>query len=93
MTARSDVALPGTELIEPGLADLRAGRDTTAARAVLVARTRLVEAGLEVPAPELRAPAAHLLYESLARAYGAEASLPMLEGQKSSDGRKNTRRA
>lgn len=60
-------------MIEPGLADLRAGRDTTAARAVLVARTRLVEAGLEAPPPELPVPAAHLLYESLAREYGVEA--------------------
>jgi hypothetical protein len=58
--------LPGSEIVEPGLADLRAGRDTPHSYAVLMASERLRAAGIEVPAAGPGPPASHMLYESLA---------------------------
>jgi hypothetical protein len=59
------MALPGEELVERGLADLRAGRETIEALLVSVGAPRLRDLGLEVPqgppAPEER------LYRRLAR--------------------------
>lgn len=59
-------ALPGAELILPGLADLRAGRETEEAILVEIAAPRLRRLGIDVPhrdddEPELR------LYARLAR--------------------------
>jgi len=45
-----DHALPGAELIEAGIASLRQGRLDTAGLLLLIARSRLEEAGIEVPA-------------------------------------------
>lgn len=59
--------LPGADLVAEGLADLSAGRETVAAHAVAMASTRLRAAGLEVPERVRTTPAAHLLYEELAR--------------------------
>ena len=51
MTARvGSVDLPGAELVEPGLADLAAGRETIAALLVASAAERLAEVGRPVPA-------------------------------------------
>lgn len=56
--------LPGAELIEEGLADLRAGRMSTSALLALVGGPRLRRLGFDVPQgpqdPE------HRLYEALA---------------------------
>lgn len=41
--------LPGGDLIEAGLADLRAGRETESALLVLIGASRLREAGVDVP--------------------------------------------
>lgn len=41
--------LPGVELVEPGLADLVAGRETVPALLVAIAGTRLRRLGLPVP--------------------------------------------
>lgn len=42
--------LPGSELILPGLEDLRDGRtDTVGALLIAIARTRLANAGLDIP--------------------------------------------
>lgn len=58
-------ALPGAELVERGLADLRARRETRASLLVSIAANRLVASGHDVAQPfpdaELR------LYELLAR--------------------------
>jgi hypothetical protein len=45
------VALPGEELVEQGLADLDATRETEAALLVSIGATRLAAAGCPVPAP------------------------------------------
>jgi hypothetical protein len=60
--------VPGAELVEQGLADLRAGRDTTLALLVAIGAPRLRQLGFDVPAgpdqPE------HRLYERLSRECG-----------------------
>ena len=43
--------LPGYEIVEPGLRDLRAGEETRASLLVSMAVTRLRTIGLDVPAP------------------------------------------
>ncbi len=50
-----------------GIADLEAGRDTVDADTVLMAARRLRAAEMEVPPVATAEPAAHLLYERLAR--------------------------
>jgi hypothetical protein len=58
--------LPGRELIEEGLADLRAGRLTVPALLVLVGEARLRRLGVEVPPVVVEMPE-HRLYEELAK--------------------------
>ncbi len=59
-----DIAgLPGAELIERGLADLAAGRDSVAALLVSIGAPRLVRIGIPVSAPI--PDAEHRLYERL----------------------------
>ncbi len=58
------MSLPGHEIVDVGLADLRAGRWTTSAYAVLEARPRLERAGLAVPDAAVERPS-HRLYELL----------------------------
>jgi hypothetical protein len=58
-------ALPGSDLVERGLADLRAGEETLAALLVSIGRPRLTALGLDVP-DGLRRPE-HRLYELLAQ--------------------------
>lgn len=58
--------LPGSELVDAGLEDLRAGRETTSAALVRMARPRLRDLGLDVPDTEDDKPAGHALYELLA---------------------------
>jgi hypothetical protein len=59
-------ALPGHELVETGLGDLRDGRLTVEALLVLVGAPRLRRLGLDVPAVDVGIPE-HRLYELLAR--------------------------
>jgi hypothetical protein len=60
-----DMDLPGADLVEQGLRDLAAGRETVEALLVSIGRSRLAALGLELPPtladPEIR------LYELLAR--------------------------
>lgn len=65
MTERD--SLPGAEIVIVGIADLEAGRETPDASAVLMASTRLRAAGIKVPPASTGEPAAHRLYEQLAR--------------------------
>jgi hypothetical protein len=58
--------LPGAELVSAGIADLRAGRDTTSAAIVRMAQPRLRALGLDVPDIQDDRPAGHVLYELLA---------------------------
>jgi hypothetical protein len=44
-------ALPGADLVERGLADLAAGRETAQALLVSIAATKLRSLGLDVPSP------------------------------------------
>jgi len=66
--------LPGHEIVDAGLDDLRAGRWSTSAYAVLEARPRLERAGVAVPEVSVERPS-HRLYalledEDLATAHG-----------------------
>lgn len=56
---------PGADLVEAGLHDLEAGRETVAALLVSMARTRLGSVGLEVPPSPVERPS-HRLYDLLA---------------------------
>jgi hypothetical protein len=58
--------LPGADLVESGLEDLAAGRETIAALAVGMAGSRLRAVGLDVPPVGVERPS-HRLYDRLAR--------------------------
>ncbi|MDQ3102857.1 MAG: hypothetical protein M3Q53_03335 [Actinomycetota bacterium] len=59
-------SLPGAEIVLPGLNDLREGRDTIEAASVLLARSRLIAAGLGVPeGPATQDEPSHRLYRLL----------------------------
>jgi hypothetical protein len=59
-------ALPGADLIEEGLRDLHAHRETVAALLVAIGSPRLRQLGIELPDNLLDDPE-HRLYELLAR--------------------------
>jgi hypothetical protein len=56
--------LPGSELIDRGLSDLHAGRESVESLLVLVGATRLRSLGLEIPPTAIDHPE-HRLYELL----------------------------
>jgi hypothetical protein len=60
-----NAALPGHELIDAGVRDLRAGHETIAALIVAIGAPRLRRVGVELPA-ELPTNPEHRLYELLA---------------------------
>lgn len=66
--AESMRALPGGELIERGIADLNAGKETTEALLVSIGAGRLRSVGIELPSP-IEFPE-HKLYLYLARETG-----------------------
>lgn len=57
--------LPGAELVEAGLSDLRAGHLTPIALAICAMRTRLTEVGLHVTPAELSDYPEILMYRAL----------------------------
>jgi hypothetical protein len=59
------VTFPGADLFDAAVKDLRAGVESPASLLVLMARTRLVDAGLTVPPLAVERPA-HRLYDVLA---------------------------
>ena len=61
-------ALPGSDLIERGVADLNAGRETTEALLVSIGASRLRSVGIGLPSP-IESPE-HKLYLHLARESG-----------------------
>lgn len=61
-----NAVLPGEDLIEAGLDDLHAGRETIAALLVAIGSPRLRRLGLELPEPLPKNPE-HRLYNLLAR--------------------------
>jgi hypothetical protein len=62
-------ALPGSDLVSAGLADLRAGRSSEASLLVDAAATRLRDLGYEVPMSTLSDPEGDL-YEMIRRRVG-----------------------
>lgn len=64
--------LPGYDLFSSGVADLRAGRRSEAGLLVSLARTRLIDAGLDVPRATTDRPS-HALYDLLADESPADA--------------------
>lgn len=67
--------LPGGEILEAGLRDVRAGRLSVEALAVLIGRSRLTASGIDVPAAPsaLAGSPEHALYALLAIKHGNEA--------------------
>jgi hypothetical protein len=65
--------LPGHELVEPGLSDLRAGVLSDEALVVLIAAPRLRRAGIDVPTGFDELGASHELYGRLAAELGNRA--------------------
>ncbi len=61
-----NTALPGNDLIQAGVRDLQAGRETIAALLVAVGAPRLLTLGLELP-DNLPPNPEHRLYELLAK--------------------------
>jgi len=59
--------LPGAELVNDGVADLRIGRDTAYAALVGTAAPRLRELGIAVPETASNQPSSHRLYELLSQ--------------------------
>jgi len=70
MNAASDSmqALPGSDLIERGIADLSAGKETTEALLVSIGASRLRSVGIELPSA-IESPE-HKLYSHLTRETG-----------------------
>lgn len=62
----TEAVLPGADLIEAGLIDLREGRETVEALLVAIGSPRLRRLGLELP-KQLPADPEHRLYDLLAR--------------------------
>jgi hypothetical protein len=62
--------LPGAEIVLPGLADLKAGRESVNASAVQAAAPRLRRAGIDAPSADGDTPAAHVLYQQLSAELG-----------------------
>ena len=60
-----EAVLPGDDLIQQGIADLRAGRESPAALLVCIGAPRLRRIGLELP-DKLPANPEHRLYDLLA---------------------------
>jgi len=56
--------LPGADLIETGLADLAAGRETIESLLVSIGAPKLRQLGIAIPAPTFASPE-HRLYELL----------------------------
>jgi len=75
-------SLPGADLVEQGLIDLRAGRRTSDAMLVAMAAPRLRECGIKVPETAAKQPS-HELYDLLAEgdAAGAHSRYNALVGR------------
>lgn len=73
MISFAELGLPGTELVEQGLADLKANRETEAALLVLIAAPRLKDLGIEVPTRDFPRPYEHQLYTRLEERLGTDA--------------------
>ena len=73
MRPEVEPALPGADLVERGLADLRHGRTSDESLLVLIAAPRLRALGLEVPSRSYPGPCEHLLYDRLEQRLGAGA--------------------
>ena len=65
--------LPGEDLVNEGLNDLKEGRDTEAALLLLVAGPRLRSLGVPVPDQDSPRPFEHLLYEKIEDRLGSGA--------------------
>lgn len=67
-------ALPGGDLLDQGLRDLRAGRRSVEALLVLTAAPRLTRCGFQVPrSPWAQGLPEHALYDLLVAEHGGEA--------------------
>lgn len=73
MTSFAELGLPGAELVEQGLSDLKENRATETALLVLVASPRLKALGIEVPTRDFPKPYEHQLYSRLEERYGTDA--------------------
>jgi hypothetical protein len=65
--------LPGGELVQEGLADLAAGRETDCSLLVQIAAPRLRRLGFSIPGPATSLPCEHALYDRLETRLGSAA--------------------
>ena len=68
-----DMSLPGADLVQQGLTDLKEGRTTEAALLLLVAGPSLRSLGIDIPERACARPHHHLLYEKIEERLGEEA--------------------
>jgi hypothetical protein len=68
-----NAALPGQELVEQGIADLRQGLPTESALLVLIAAPRLKRLGVPIPEGDFQGPFEHALYSRLEQRLGTGA--------------------
>ena len=68
-----DDLLPGSDLVQEGLADLQKGKMSESALVLLIASPRLRGLGIRVPQIEQSQPFEHQLYERLEERLGAGA--------------------
>jgi hypothetical protein len=73
ISLRDEPSLPGQELVEQGLDDLRHNRITEASLLILVAAPRLRDLGIAIPHRTFPRPSEHELYELLEKRLGAGA--------------------
>ncbi|HLG19477.1 MAG TPA: hypothetical protein VI895_06635 [Bdellovibrionota bacterium] len=64
--------LPGADLVDEGLKDLRAGKESILSLLVLIGAPRLRQSGVRVPNVGLEQPE-HRMYELLAKEHGNDA--------------------
>ena len=70
---RIDQSLPGSELVEKGLADLAANQVTEASLLLQISGPRLRRLGIEIPDAQPSRPYEHQLYELLEDRVGHDA--------------------
>jgi hypothetical protein len=70
---KSDLSLPGEDLVEAGLADLAQGRVSDCSLLVLIAAPRLRRLGIQIPLQPSPRPYEHQLYARLDERLGTAA--------------------
>jgi hypothetical protein len=73
MNSFTELGLPGGDLVEQGLADLKRNEITELSLLVLIAAPRLKDLGIQIPECDFPKPYEHQLYSCLEDRYGTDA--------------------